>query len=197
MPWHLIPLKALFKYHLLSEVYNVYPIQNRSLLFLFSSLSPIPLNFYSPSHSGRYRFLTYCLFLRYPFPTEMRFHLGRDLCLFYDVSQASLVAQMVKNLPLVWETQVWFLGWEDPLEKRMATHSSMLAGEFHGQRILAVYSPWGHKELWCSWVTKHSPAAIDYHFNFFRHIEHCLVQIRYLIHIYWMNKYMNMHCARL
>ena len=132
-----------------------------------------------------------------PFPTEMRFHLGRDLCLFYDVSQASLVAQMVKNLPLVWETQVWFLGWEDPLEKRMATHSGMLAGEFHGQRILAGYSPWGHKELWCSWVTKHSPAAIDYHFTFFRHLEHCLVQIRYLIHIYWMNEYMNMHCARL
>ena len=39
----------------------------------------------------------------------------------------SLVAQMVKNLPAMQETQVQFLGWEDPLEKRMATHYSILA----------------------------------------------------------------------
>ena len=41
--------------------------------------------------------------------------------------QASLVAQLVKNLPAVQETQVQSLGWEDPLEKGMATHSSILA----------------------------------------------------------------------
>ena len=40
---------------------------------------------------------------------------------------ASLVAQSVKNLPAVQETQVGSLGWEDPLEKEMATHSSILA----------------------------------------------------------------------
>ena len=40
---------------------------------------------------------------------------------------ASLVAQTVKNLPAVWETQVQSLGWEDPLQKRMATHSSILS----------------------------------------------------------------------
>ena len=40
---------------------------------------------------------------------------------------ASLVAQMVKNPPVMWETWVGSLGWEDPLEKRMATHSSILA----------------------------------------------------------------------
>ena len=39
----------------------------------------------------------------------------------------SLVAQKVKNLPAVQETQVQSLGWEDPLEKEMATHSSILA----------------------------------------------------------------------
>ena len=38
-----------------------------------------------------------------------------------------LVAQTVKNLPAVQETRVWSLGWEDPLEKVMATHSSILA----------------------------------------------------------------------
>ena len=37
------------------------------------------------------------------------------------------VAQMVKNLPAIQETQVHFLGWEDPLEEGMAAHSSILA----------------------------------------------------------------------
>ena len=50
-----------------------------------------------------------------------------------------LVAQMVKNLPARQETQVRSLGQEDPLEKGMATHSSILAGESHGQRSLAGY----------------------------------------------------------
>ena len=39
------------------------------------------------------------------------------------------------------------LGREDPLEKDMATHSSVLAGKSHGQRSLVGYSPWGRKEL--------------------------------------------------
>ena len=40
---------------------------------------------------------------------------------------ASLLAQTVKNLPVMWETWVWSLGWEDTLEKGTATHSSILA----------------------------------------------------------------------
>ena len=40
---------------------------------------------------------------------------------------ASLTAQLVKNLPAMWETRVQFLGQEDPLEKEMVIHSSMLA----------------------------------------------------------------------
>ena len=40
---------------------------------------------------------------------------------------SSLVAQMAKNLPAMWETWVQSLGWEDPLEKEMATYSSILA----------------------------------------------------------------------
>ena len=46
------------------------------------------------------------------------------------------------------ETWVQSLGQEHPLEKEMATgnHSSFLPGEFHGQRSLAGYSQWGHKE---------------------------------------------------
>ena len=47
----------------------------------------------------------------------------------------------------MWKACVQSLGWEDPLEKGMATHLSILAGEFHGQRSLVDYSLWGHKEL--------------------------------------------------
>ena len=42
---------------------------------------------------------------------------------------ASLVAERLKRLPAMWETWVRSLGWEDPLEKEMATHSSILAWE--------------------------------------------------------------------
>ena len=47
--------------------------------------------------------------------------------LLYVPTGASLVAQMVKRLPTMRETWVQFLGWEDPLEKEMAIHSSTLA----------------------------------------------------------------------
>ena len=46
---------------------------------------------------------------------------------FRSANRASLVAQLVKNLPTIWETWVQSLGWEDPLEKGMATHFSFLA----------------------------------------------------------------------
>ena len=61
-----------------------------------------------------------------------------------------------KNLPSMQEAQetwVQSLGWEDPLEKEMATHSSILAGRFHGQGSLSGYSPQGGKE---SDLTKHT-----------------------------------------
>ena len=59
---------------------------------------------------------------------------------------ASLVAQMVKNLPAMQETQVRSLGWEDPLERAWQPTPLFLPGEFHGQRNLAGYRPWGRKE---------------------------------------------------
>ena len=65
---------------------------------------------------------------------------------------ASLVAQTVKNLPAMWETLLWSLSWEDPLEKGMATHSNILAWRIHAQRRLAGYSPWGHKQLDIIWT---------------------------------------------
>ena len=57
----------------------------------------------------------------------------------FQCSWASLVAQLVKNLPAMQETWVWSLGWEDPLEKGKATHSNILAWRIprtvHLQRV--------------------------------------------------------------
>ena len=50
-----------------------------------------------------------------------------DLIIHIYVIRASLVAQWVKSLPAVWESCVRSRAWEDPLEKEMATHSSILA----------------------------------------------------------------------
>ena len=61
------------------------------------------------------------------------------------MSRASLVAQLEKNLPAMQAIQVRFLGWEDPLEKEMATTTVFLPGESHGHWSLAGYSAWGHK----------------------------------------------------
>ena len=58
-------------------------------------------------------------------------------------SWTSLVAQMVKNLPAMWETWIPSLGGEEPLEKGMAITVVFLPGEFHGQACgLAGYNPW-------------------------------------------------------
>ena len=57
-------------------------------------------------------------------------------------SWASLVAQMTKSLPAMWETWVCSLGWEDPLEKGIATHSSILAWSIPSnisfQRVICI-----------------------------------------------------------
>ena len=55
-------------------------------------------------------------------------------------SWASCVAQLAKNLPAMWETWARSLGWEDPLEKGKATHSSILAWRIPWKSV-------GHKEL--------------------------------------------------
>ena len=59
---------------------------------------------------------------------------------------ASLVAQMVKNLPGVHETQVQSLGWEHPPEKGMANHSSSLVWRAPWTEEPVGYSPWGCRE---------------------------------------------------
>ena len=56
------------------------------------------------------------------------------------------MAQRVKSLPTVQETQVLSLGWEDPLEEDIATNSSILAWRVPWTEELGGYSPWGCKE---------------------------------------------------
>ena len=52
-----------------------------------------------------------------------------------------------KNPPAMWETWIRSLGWEDPLEEEMATHSSILTWRIPGQRSVAGYSAWCCKKL--------------------------------------------------
>ena len=61
------------------------------------------------------------------------------------VHWASLIAQSVRNLPVVKETCIQSLGQKDPLEKEIATHSVFLPGKSYGQRSPIGYSPWGGK----------------------------------------------------
>ena len=70
------------------------------------------------------------------------------------------MAQRVKNLPAVQETWVLSLGWEDPLEEGMATHSSILTWSIPWQRSLVGYSPWSRKELG---MIEHISTAQSYH----------------------------------
>ena len=80
-------------------------------------------------------------------------HLWKGFAIFYEM--ASLVAQLVKNLPAMQETRVWALNWKNPLEKGMATHSSILAW-----RIPWTEKPGGLQSMELQrvgqdWVTKH------------------------------------------
>ena len=68
-------------------------------------------------------------------------------CIVLITLWAFLVAQSVNSLPAMWETWVHSLGWEDPLEKEMATHSS----------ILAWRNPWT-EEPWPVGYTVHGVA---------------------------------------
>ena len=61
---------------------------------------------------------------------------------------ASLVAQMVKNLPAMLETWVQFLGQEDPLEKGMATHTSILAWRIPWTEEPGGLQPMGLQKSW-------------------------------------------------
>ena len=82
------------------------------------------------------------MFLAHPFPAV------------YIIRQVLQVAQMVKNLPAMQETLVRSLGQEDPLEEKMATHSSILAWRIPRTEESGGYSPWGREESdMTEWLT--------------------------------------------
>ena len=68
----------------------------------------------------------HCFFLNSHSCYQILFNCQHLLKLFF-ITRAFLEAQLVKNLPAMQETQVWSLGQEDPLEKKIATHTSILA----------------------------------------------------------------------
>ena len=74
---------------------------------------------------------------------------------------ASLVIQMVKNLPAMQETQVWSQGWEDPLEKGMATHGSILAWRIPWTEEPGGLQSMGLKRVGHDWATStHTMACL-------------------------------------
>ena len=69
-------------------------------------------------------------------------HVNLSLYCFTTVYIAFLVAQSVKNLPAMQEIQVWFLGQEDPMERKWQPTPVFLPGKSHGQRSLVGCNPW-------------------------------------------------------
>ena len=83
----------------------------------------------------------------------------------------SLVVQLVKSLPAIQKIRDWSLGWEDPREKGMATHSSIWPGKFHG-----LYSPWVHREL-------DMRVTFTFHSCCMRYLDLDILCLRYLSNI--------------
>ena len=71
----------------------------------------------------------------------------------YSFIWASLVAHLVKTFPAVQETPVWSLGWEDSLEKEMATHSSILAWKISWTKEPGGLQSMGSQRAGHGWVT--------------------------------------------
>ena len=100
-----------------------------------------------------------------------------------------MMTQMVKNLPTIWETLVRSLGWEDPLEMGMATHSSILAWKNPLER-----GAW--------WATVHGVAKSDMteqltHYFFFIFFKLILFIYLFLLYnIVLVLPYINMHPPR-
>ena len=73
---------------------------------------------------------------------NLSYSIDKNIDTYFNKLAASLMAQMIRNLPVMQETCVWSLGGEEPLEKEMETHSSFLAW-----RILWIEKPGGLKSM--------------------------------------------------
>ena len=107
-------------------------------------------------------------------------------CIFschYVIFVASLVAQMVKHLPAMRETWVWFLGWEDPLEKEMAIHSSTLAWKIPWTEEPNRLHPMGSQRVGHNWAT-------SLHFTSWCYFLINLTQVRFIYNkMHWFKIY--------
>ena len=105
-------------------------------------------------------------------------HLGRSFCLYLLPLLAfstSLVAQSVKNLPAMQETWVWSPGWEDPLEKEMATRSSMLAPRLSWTEEPGKLQSMGSQKVGHLWVTSTFTLALTFRLIYFELTFECSV----------------------
>ena len=97
---------------------------------------------------------------------------------------ASLVAQLVKNLPAMQETQVQSLGQEGPLEKEMAIRSSTLVWGIRWTEDMVGYSPWDCKESDTTvWLSLFIYTVFFFFFFFFILLELVLVCQLFLLHL--------------
>ena len=76
------------------------------------------------------------------------------------------MAQTVKRLPAIWETRVWSLGWEDPLGKEMATHSSTLAWKIPWREEPCRLQSMGSQRVGHNWAT-----SLGLHFVFLKYSQ--------------------------
>ena len=89
---------------------------------------------------------------------------------------ASMVAQMVKNLPAIQETGVWSLGQQEPLEEEMATHYSILAWRIPWTEETGGLHSMGSHRVRHDWATNTFTSYIYlFSFRFFSQIDNCRV----------------------
>ena len=82
-----------------------------------------------------------------------------------------LVAQMVKHLPVVQETRAWSLGWEGPLEKEMATHSSTLAWKIPWTEEPGRLQYMGSQRVGHDWATSQAQYTLRVHTQLLSHVR--------------------------
>ena len=130
------------------------PIQNNLLCNLTT-----PLKFIS-SYSTQLHPASVSFFIEWAH-TNFFTRMLKGIYVKYILHRTSLVAQMVKRLPAMWETWVPSLGWEDLLEKEMATHSSTLAWTIPRTEEPGRLQSMGSQRVGHDWATSLSLSRID------------------------------------
>ena len=134
----LIASQIWFKCKMIPVTFQLLPVPHSGIFSVSSFIFSV--------HRGGYilSVVYFYLFIFWPHCAACRILI--DLPGIEPTSPASLVAQRLKHLPPMWETRVLSLGREDPLEKEMVTHSSILAWRIPWTEKPVGYSPRGRKE---------------------------------------------------